>query len=205
MILPTTYRASDGLTVEAASPELLSELLGALSFETRRLGIPVDDSLNPGIGRQQIVDGLGEIGLTPPEEALVWWGWHNGLKFGAYRSPALDQISLETSVGMFKTMPLGLADYEWNPDWIVLAGGSPAGMAINCDTRLALPHVRGVDGISGTQAGDVTNQVVSLCTPVTWWLLARAKGWTFPGSDGAWHRDISRFPLEWRLTDLAHY
>lgn len=66
MQLPEIIHTPDGWTVEDASPELLSELLLELERATSAAGAPIADVLQPGVGRQYIVDQLGAWLSTVP-------------------------------------------------------------------------------------------------------------------------------------------
>jgi hypothetical protein len=55
-----------------ASPELLRELLDELAVVSLRSRFDLDETCNPGIGRQEIIR-LGPQGITSPEEAIVRW------------------------------------------------------------------------------------------------------------------------------------
>jgi hypothetical protein len=52
--LPLTVRVFDGLTVEGASPGLLSELLEAYSFELKARDRMTYDALLPGLQPEEI-------------------------------------------------------------------------------------------------------------------------------------------------------
>jgi hypothetical protein len=60
-------------------PELLTlELLDRLDSTLRDVGAAVVDQWEPGLTREQM-DAITEPhGFRLPEEAALWWGWHNG-------------------------------------------------------------------------------------------------------------------------------
>ncbi|CAN5267717.1 hypothetical protein BH09ACT1_BH09ACT1_12080 [soil metagenome] len=204
MKLPETHLTSRGFTVLGAGPDLLSELLHILDFEAKKRGVPVDDYYAPGLSRSQVEDPLGQIGISPPEELLVWWGWHNGIRSPKYMT-RLDQFSLDVAVSKYQHSDRGSESiFEWHPSWIHVAGSGNDGMAVCCDPTPSGVLVRSVSPSgSGTQPEETETQVVSLCTPITWELLGIAKGWMrWNASDGHWDTDESRVPLEWALTEL---
>jgi hypothetical protein len=94
--------------------------------------------------------------------------------------------------------PKGQEDWQWNPDWIQIMGDAN-GLAISCDRHADDPPlVRGLswDRVYGTQPDQTLNQVVSLCTPVTWWIDALRHGWyRWNGPGNGWESvDHSKQP-----------
>ncbi len=79
-------------------PELLTvELLERLHHTLRDLGAAIVDHWEPGLTREQM-DALTEPhGFRLPDEAALWWGWHNGAG-AAEIIPDRQPITLEGSV-----------------------------------------------------------------------------------------------------------
>jgi hypothetical protein len=206
MYLPATYLTMAGFTVEDASSDLLAELLDAYDFELKARAAPVWEALLPGLSRGEIEDRLGQAGVEPPEELIVWWTWHNGLRPGVPNALRRPQMSLEFSLALRADDDLGLEPHQWDPAYIRVAGeGAKSSIAVSCATPVPPPLVRSVAWeFGGTQGAGIHRQVISLCTPVTWWLLALSKGWTtFDPSDITWDIDDDAFPYEWRLTAMT--
>jgi len=183
--LPATIGTAVGPSVEGASPTLLSELLMEMETELRRQGVPVDEYLRPPAPISVVRAGFEECGLDPPLEALAWFGWHDG----PTRAPNSHKVmpmflgwSLAESVRAYldpKGQPKGREDWQWDPRWLQIMGDGN-GLAIFCgDAPDKAPLVRGitVDREYGTQPSQTLRQVVSLCTPVTWWIDALRHGW----------------------------
>jgi hypothetical protein len=205
MGLPSTFLTPAGFTVEGASAELLEELLATYDRESIARGVPVLDAYAPGIARAEIEDSLAELGLVAPEELIIWWGWHDGRMPGAKPISRIDPIGLSTSIEFYNSESLGDGtDDEWNADWLRIGGDGVNGMAISCHPNSAPPLIRYVDWEYGTNEVGIDQQVVSLCTPVTWWLTAIAEGWReWDALPQYWGYDTSRYPLEWAITQLA--
>jgi hypothetical protein len=209
MTIPNTYRAAEGLTVEGASPELLRDLLQQYESDIRKAGVRTKDVLLPGLSEREIRRQFGDIGIEPPEELLVWWGWHNGINQRYTGATRFNFLPLEAAIATYSSDPHGTDIHSWNPQWIRVADYS-AGIAVKCENRTIPPLVRYVSAwTSGTQDDETEAQVVSLCTPVSWWLLAIEKGWAKfqpgvgPGGGGQWTQTIRAFPFEWDLTALG--
>jgi hypothetical protein len=207
VILPQTYRTTDGFTVDGASPALLRELLDMYISTLDDLGVRTKELFVPGIPESVIRDSLAELGLVPTDELIVWWNWRNGVKLGLPRKYVrFDFLSVERSMQGYRTDPMGMEEALWNPSWIRVIGPS-TGIAVRLGDS-ANPLVRGVSPTGfTTNSPNASAQVVSLCTPVTWWLRAIANGWTtwVPGAEG-WGRWVHRrdeIPLEWEFTAMV--
>lgn len=206
--LPKLQKTSDGWTVDNASPSLLVELLDELARCAADAGAPLHDVLQPGLSRQQVVDGLGQLGLAAPEELVAWWGWHNGSRPGLIGGQGMALNSLEYALAIYPHDALGTGEFSWNPAYVTLLGPGSYGVSVSTAQSLTPPAVRGTESGAGTEPGRVDNQAISLCTVVTWWITARRNGWiTWQdfGGFGSWLPDINLYPGEWRATGLAHF
>jgi hypothetical protein len=202
--LPPTIGTPRGVSVEGASADLLAELLHELEREVRNQGVPLDRFLRPGASRVDIVSEFTLAGLVAPEEAIVLFEWHDGrLEVpGAFSAlPVFPLWSLEYLAGFLARTsfpPRGFGQWEWNPNWAHIMGDQN-GLAMCCaDDPESPPLVRFVsdDGSTSTQDGDTTYQVVSLCTPVTWWIDSIRRGWyRWDANSGTWMRDAREQPL----------
>ena len=205
MILPETTRVAEGLTVVGASADLLRELLEAYEWECARAGASLVDIYAKGLSPSEIEDRFAAIGIVPPAELVVWWSWYDGVIPGYPPGPLWERLSLDTAIGIYEHEDLGLFEDQWNPDWIRVTGwGANIGVAASCASSGIPPLIRLVaPGERSTQPTDDNNQVVSLCTPVAWWCLGLAKGWTvWDPAKGFFVTDYKKFPLEWMLTGV---
>jgi hypothetical protein len=185
MEIPETIGTLFGPSVEGASPELLVELLPTLEDQLRTKGIPVEEYLSPGASPAAVRAGFEECGLVAPDEAVVWFGWHDG----PTRHPNSHKVmpmflgwSLAECVAAYLDPaghPKGHEDWQWDPAWIQIMGDAN-GLAISCAAAPdQAPLVRALtwDGEFGTQPSQTLSQAVSLCTPVAWWVDALQHGW----------------------------
>uniref|UniRef100_UPI00286A1DFD hypothetical protein n=1 Tax=Pseudolysinimonas sp. TaxID=2680009 RepID=UPI00286A1DFD len=77
--------------------------------------------------------------------------------------------------------------------------------AVCCDDTDGPPLVKGLH-VEYAHSPEVTHaQAVSLCTFVTWQLVAIEEGWNrYDPESGFWKlENWEAFPLEWRLTGIA--
>jgi hypothetical protein len=182
--LPETIGTPAGPSVEGASSELLSELLQELETELRDAGVPVDAAFRPGTSAPQLRAAFALAGVAVPDEIVVWFGWHDGVNrpIGNRVLPIFEMWSSEETIQKYVNpngAPKGSEAWQWNPEWLHFVGDNN-GIAVSCGSGPeAAPLVRRISaGLDyGTQAGDTLHQVVSLCTPVTWWIESMRNGW----------------------------
>jgi hypothetical protein len=193
------------MTVEGASPHLLEELLQEFEAALRAGGVPVDQFLRPGATRGAVELEFQQHGLVAPEEAVVWFGWHDGRfdvpgaaealpVFGAW---SLADLAVERVTPGWLP-PTGFGEFDWNPNWVHIMGDQ-TGLAVCCaDGPKNPPLVRVIDSdpFAGTQESQTEMQVVSLCTPVAWWIDSIRRGWyKWDPSLSYWVRDLKAQPL----------
>jgi len=186
------------MTVEGASASLLGDLLADFEAELRKQRVPVDRLLVPPASPDTVGKQFAEIGLSPPDEAVTLFGWCNGIAPGlGLAFPVFESVPLDGMTRWYKTWRLGLGEWDWNPNWVQVMGGK-YGLAMSCAEEPDQPPlVRSVEDSWGTQDWQTDHQVVSLCTPVTWWIDAMRRGWyTYDPSARAWDRSgASLVPL----------
>jgi hypothetical protein len=90
-------------------PELLTlELLERLDYTLRGLGAAVVDQWEPGMTREQMDLLTKPHGFVLPDEAALWWGWHNGAG-AAEIIPTRQLVTLE---GAVEILAVGGRDME---------------------------------------------------------------------------------------------
>jgi hypothetical protein len=210
--LPSVIATPQGPSVHGAGPELLGDLLEQLEQSLRDAGVPVLDYFQPRASREEVQRAFEECGLLPSEEAVVWFDWHNG-DDGYHRSlPWFDFWPLET-VRRRRLDPggqkVGVGDWMWHPDWIQLMGDNN-GVAISraLDEKGREQTLVRALSISdpewSTQPSGGAHQVVSLCTPVTWWIESLRAGWyQWDRVREGWHIDDAKQPEERRTYGLS--
>lgn len=95
-------------------------------------------------------------------------------------------------------MPYGYDVGNWQPEWTMLVPGMGCGILVNhmSDPDVA-PLVRNLWELTFDPQEGSTQQVVSLCTPVTWWIQAiRSGGWAWDTENSVWRIHQSALPME---------
>lgn len=169
----------------------LRDLLQELDAVVSAAGAPVESSLNPGIGEEEVAELLASVGLRPNSELVEWFGWHNGITArgeGPWHPAALPGImpaSLQTLViryrsSVFEFVVPSDGEVEMDPrcfsyglghGWLSLEADNYTRYAVSCHGEYdAVPLIRRAGPEFMDRAWDDRLQAVSLCTPVTWWL-----------------------------------
>ncbi len=154
-------------------------LLDLFFDEIASIGLPIFEHLKPGLPEAQIRSVLSTRGLSAPDELIAWYSRFDGPEFAVDEQPfncfpKFALHSLETAITLFdrdSSAPgLGTEPWEWDPRWLRL-GGPVQSMAVQCGPIAEAPVlVRSVGDDRTTQEIRPPYQVVSLCTPLTWWI-----------------------------------
>lgn len=194
-----------GPTVTPNGPDTLRELLDEFESLVQAQGSPVKNQLGVGLDRGTIVQQLTGIGIEPPEELVVWFGWHNGLAApagGRLRGDALPPCiipsTLNKAIGRYyrdKDADHGEGPWDSAPGWLMLSN-TTSGLAIFCsDDPDNPPRIRSVDMDHPLWEVESTQQVVSLCTAVSYWIRALELGvHSWNRATEKWDYDPSRIP-----------
>jgi hypothetical protein len=189
--------------VEGASAEMLRELLSAFEGELENQGVPLGTLLAAGVTREYVLEMFARVQLTPPDEVVVLYEWRNGItpvQGSEYALPMFAFPSIERTVEAYLSptgWPKGDEDWQWKPDWIQIMGQGYGLAVCTSDPPADPPLARGisVDGEFGTQPDQALRQVVSLCTPVAWWVESLIEGWyRWDSTSGRWDVDPSAQP-----------
>ena len=202
--IPPTSLTPRGFQVEGAGPDLLAELLDAYWFEIHRLAPDIADAMQPGLSESHIFDLFEVLGVQPPAEAVVWWRWRNGFPLYFGHGMGTPQLTLYMVVKLHRLESLGTDPGQWDPKWVRVAGeGGKFSLAMDCAEPASPPSVRSFRRDLTEWAMNRRPSAVSLCTPISWWLLGMASGWTTYSESRGWFTDLERFPYEWRLGELV--
>jgi hypothetical protein len=91
-------------------PELLTlELLERMDQTLRGLGAAIVDQWEPGLVREQMNALTEPHGFRLPEEAALWWGWHDGAGT-AELTPTRRLVTLESAMRGFDQVQSGMSD-----------------------------------------------------------------------------------------------
>jgi len=197
--IPEIAMTPDGPTVEGASAELLSELLGEYQREAERhVGL---FEMPAGLAESDVRGALQYVGLACPDELVVLFGWHNGSAPNSSRPSPFDRIppvplrytSLQECITAYQgwrendaeSLEAGFSGGA-GPDWLPLAGGF-ATIAVRCANDQGAPLVK------STSADASAHQVRSLCTLIAWQIQGMASGAYSADENGVWEADFSKF------------
>lgn len=202
--------AADGIVLSSApvnstagNPVILSEaLLEQLASRWRSQGMPIANSLRPGISDSEMDELTQPIGITLPEEARTWWGWHDGalppgpdhgntdLGPGVPFSPLADAVRNTISVREIMTGVDGELDTHWQHSWLTMNWGGDT-TVIDCGVAFDEPvparHYRFEEPETGAIG------VSSIGTLVTLYIDAFDRGaWAYDRGRGVWVGDESK-------------
>lgn len=198
-----TVSADELLTPEGdavdASPDRLSELLREYESLLVAQSFPVDAAFNPGVPEEFVREKLAAIELMPPQELIVWFGWHNGQPLRMMpplaTATALQFFgSVEYAVETLKDEAfVGAGPGRWHPNWLRIGQH----LAIDCATLPGeTPYVCAVFSTSGMPPEETYYQRRSLCTPIVYAIESLKNGshrWNTEAE--LWDRDDESLPL----------
>jgi hypothetical protein len=184
--------------VEGASPELLRELLIEFERAVTRAGLP-PGAFRPGLSSTEVVDRLGALGVDPDPELVEWFTWHDGSSDGVSPLPLFPFAPLSYVEDRYEWGDLGAEIWQWAPGWIPVSAPGP-GMAVGPSIN-GHPRVRPVTPEVTLQGDNHELQVVSLCTPVSWWIDAIHEG-AYSWNGTYWERSLAD-PKDWPYFWLA--
>lgn len=169
-------------------------LLERLDAELRALGAPIVDAWAPGITDEEIDAVLLPLDIDLPEEARVWWRWHNGTREDA---AMIDRhlwrrfpMSLEATAELYASARED-TEYLWSIDkWLCPAIEKPE-IFFCCDRPRAEP----VPIYTQNDNADIPKEVLpSIGELVLAWLELLERGvWTLR-RDGIWTTHPEKIP-----------
>lgn len=203
----------------AADLDRLRSLLEDLEGHWRRVGAPIADRLAPGLSAREVQQTVQALQLRLPDEAVVWYGWHNGIQpqpsgNGSERllGPGRELLSLQQAVDRYhwlrdvaRQVGDGAAEWWWPTTWfpIVRTSGRRV-LAVDCAIGERRPTpVRAVDW----EDEDFHQpRVPSLADAVAVWVELLERGfWLYRpelGDGGLWDQSDEVPDLRLRMTSL---
>ena len=89
------------MTPRAVHPHLETLVLDRLGSRWREDGVVWLGTLRPG-AEVDVRVALNEIGLSPPQQLVDWWGWHNGADAAAYIGGGAQLAPLEWAMRVYR-------------------------------------------------------------------------------------------------------
>ena len=188
----------DGPWARPSGGPALTALLAEYEDILVAAGVPVRDSLAPGLSPEEIIAKLLAVHLRPNEEIIAWFGWQNGLTEPAVGRThwnilpdlipeSVDELTDNYRIRIFDNVPTteymgNVMDPRFTSNglgfgWLPLEFGNIPRYAVYClGEPDAIPLVRTAQPEHFDPAWARKLQAVSLCTPVTWWIEGIASG-----------------------------
>ncbi len=190
------------------------DLLLELEQRWRSQRAPLLTRLRPGLADAEIDRLSARVDLRLPDEARVWWGWHDGVPvehFGVARElgPQLPYLPLAEALELYEhrrslartagplgdQTELGDPDYWWDPSWLPITE-SGNGTVVTCDCSVGPGDPTPVRAIFwGDMSEARTPATRSFGQLVEWWIDALDAGaWHYDEAIGRWHYSYERVP-----------
>jgi hypothetical protein len=198
MLIPQILPTAFGPTATGAGPELLALLLEELEIQLLHFGVDHNLILEPGVDRDTTASLLRDVGLAAPDEVLVWFEWHNGLKEDENHKyvgvlPFAYPCSIHSAIDLYKykldqTVPLGL----WAEGWLPIE--LDQGMAVQCGNLgpTVLVRIDDVELFDFIEEGSA-HQANGMSTVVAMWLEAfNAGALAYPVGKSEWTYESSK-------------
>lgn len=181
-------------------------------------GAPIAQALRPGLSDEQIDELMAPTGLILPEEARVWWSWHNGVALeplpglGAlhFGLGGWDVLSLEQAVAEYwrnrsllgePLEPEIAPEMYWHQNWFPLMSFDANCVFFECPSALStqMPLYMQDHVWEDFQ----TAQATSLLEAMKFWLnVARGGYYRWDPGLQRWEVEYGEIPLEWRRSGL---
>lgn len=156
-----------------------------------------EERLAPGLSRQEILDQFATIGLTPPEELVTYFEWHNSITpprpgLVNWAHPCFSPGTLEWCIANYRANVRTAPEDAWwfKPGWFNLEEAS--GFAVSCmgdpDDSPEVLFISPDDPFEGARQYP---RMVSLCTVFGGWIVLIRSGVYF-WRDNRWFVDVSK-------------
>jgi hypothetical protein len=181
-------------------PVILSaDLLEELAARWRAQGMPIIESLRPGLGDAEM-DALTEpLDITLPREARTWWGWHDGAasrtsgvgsaNLGPLRlfAPLSDAVRATAETRDIMRGVDGELDSAWQRAWLMMAAGGDT-VVIDCGVKFDAPVPARYYRFEEPETG--AGGVPSIGSLVVHYIDAFDRGaWAYDREHGVWRGD----------------
>jgi cell wall assembly regulator SMI1 len=188
------------------------DLLETLKQRWEDNGAPIVGALSPGLPDNEIDARTQELGLSLPDEARLWWGWHDGVPPDAGEARWMggyEYLQLEEAVRLHRywsdlaremadlAMTPELADVAswWDPSWFPITQ-TVSGAALVCDCSVERPEPSPIRLIDWEFPETFAKPIVpSFGKLVAGWIEQLDVGaWSFNRERGRWDYREDRLP-----------
>lgn len=150
-------------------------------------GAPLVDLLQPGLTEAEMDDRTRPLGVTLPDEARLWWGWHDGVAVEHYGNDPQREIAVKAAGSGGYPPDWGDPDYWWHPQWFPITE-SISGSTVACDCSVRPGEPTPIRAVSwGTKEDSDVPVARSFGEMVEWWLEAFDTGaWRYDRTQQTW-------------------
>lgn len=192
------------------APLLTEGLLERLATRWRAHGLPIVESLRPGLSDAEMDQLTEPLGITLPREARTWWRWHDGASsdtggsanLGPLRiySPLSDVVRNTLAIRASMRGADGELDPAWRHSWLTLNSGGDTTVidcAVGFEEAVPARYYRFEEPETGAKG------VASMGTLVLLYIDAFDRGaWSFDRVRGVWSSDLSKMDSSTRELHL---
>lgn len=186
-------------------------LCEALEARWRDQGVEIVNLLRPGLSDEEMDRITAELEITLPDEARVWWGWHNGAgdTDGAWRKettlgPGIAFDPLEVAVISCQTWREVHAEIDpsnWPSTWLPMSSLDDTAIIIDCASAHEPVTVQWYIAEGGTDGGP---DLLSMGDLVETWIGAiDCGGWWYDRGSKRWESDWERLPPSLQLPGIT--
>lgn len=187
-------------------------LCEVLEQRWRDQGAEIVHVLRPGLTDVEIDRLTAEVAISLPEEARVWWRWHDGAgePGGVWQpevalGPGISFDPLQDAVGrcrMWRMMHEDIDPSGWSPTLLPISGLDDTAILIDCGVAPEDPvPVQGYIAEGGTGGGP---DVLSMGDLVEIWIRAiDCGGWWYDRTTKRWDSDWERLPADLQIPGIT--
>ncbi len=189
------------------------------------LHAPLLEYLRPGLTDAEMNGLAAGAHLRLPDEARLWWGWHDGVPaefYGILRQlggPSFQFLPLQEALDLYEVQRAtarravsrgdksewGNPDFWWDPSWLPITESPTSNVTIACDCSVRAGDPTPIRGYFWDAAVESrTPATASFGELVEWWLQAFSTGaWFYDQELGRWEYFNERLPPAQRSTGVV--
>jgi hypothetical protein len=184
----------------------LTDALVSLEREWRAQDMPIAQFLRPGLTAAAVTAALQDVGITPHQELMEWFSWHDGCSTYAEAGFHSRLLTLDEAIVQYVSHVLageGI-DELYHPGWFPVVTFSTGSLAVvNCND-LERPTASTTEIDRELNLRPPEQWVTSLAIPVEWWARRfSTRLWRWNGDRIVADVDRTSIPDEERYSGLV--